>query len=250
MKMVFDLDGTICFKGKPLSEDMVQVLDSLVGQGHEIVFASARPIRDLLPILPAHMQQFPMTGGNGAFVATGGEIISTIHFDKQLADKIVRLLRTYEADYLVDSKWDYAYTGHNEHPIWRNVDPEQRAKNVPLDELNEIVKVVILHSLNEQQLLEELQQLPLVIYIHGNEGIIDISPQGVDKWAGLQELSIEPQQYIAFGNDANDMSMFKHAMRSVCVGEHPALMQVATDKVVNEEQQVILKIKELMLELD
>lgn len=249
MKIVFDLDGTICFKGKPLSEEMVQVLDTLVGKGNEIIFASARPIRDLLPVLPPHMQQFPMIGGNGAFVATGGEIISTIHFDKQIADEIVKLIRTFEASYLIDSRWDYAFTGNNEHPIRRNVDPELRAKNVHLDELNEIVKVVILHSINEQQLLEELQQLPIVIYVHGNEGIIDISPQGVDKWAGLQVLGTPPQQYIAFGNDANDVSMFKHAQRSICVGEHTALVQVATDQVVNDEKQVILKIKEVMNEI-
>ncbi|WP_309296683.1 HAD hydrolase family protein [Paenibacillus sp. L3-i20] len=30
---------------------MVQALDALVEKGHEIVFASARPIRDLIPIL-------------------------------------------------------------------------------------------------------------------------------------------------------------------------------------------------------
>ncbi|GGH19808.1 HAD-IIB family hydrolase [Paenibacillus segetis] len=245
MKIVFDLDGTICFKGKPLSKDMVQALESLAGKGHEIIYASARPIRDLLPVLPPHMQQYPMIGGNGAFVASGGEIISTIHFDKPLADKIVKLIRKYEASYLIDSRWNYAYTGNNEHPIRRNVDPEQRAANVPLDELNEIVKVVILHSINEQQLLEELQQLPIVIYVHGNEGIIDISPQGVDKWAGLQALGILPQQFIAFGNDANDVSMFKHAQRSVCVGEHNTLMQIASEHVASDENQVILKIKEL-----
>ncbi|OAB42237.1 HAD-IIB family hydrolase [Paenibacillus glacialis] len=250
MKFVFDLDGTICFKGKPLSEGMVQVLDALVEKGHEIIFASARPIRDLLPVLPPHMQHFSMIGGNGAFVATGGHIISTIHFDQQIADSITKLIKTYEADYLIDSKWDYAYSGSSEHPIRRNVDPEQRAKNIHLDELNEIVKVVILHSYNERQLLEELQKLPIVTYMHGHEGIIDISPKGVDKWAGLQKMGIEPQKFIAFGNDANDVSMFKHAQRSVCVGEHTDLLQqFATDRITNEEEQVIQKIMELMEEI-
>lgn len=30
MKFIFDLDGTICFSGKPLSERIVQALDTLI----------------------------------------------------------------------------------------------------------------------------------------------------------------------------------------------------------------------------
>ncbi|TKH44166.1 HAD family hydrolase [Paenibacillus terrae] len=249
MKFVFDLDGTICFHGKPLSEAIVQALDALVKKGHEIIFASARPIRDLLPVLPLHMQYFPMVGGNGAFVSKDGKIISTIHFDPHTADNIIKLIREFEADYLIDGVWDYAYSGDSEHPIRRNVDPEQRAQNIHLDELNEIVKVVILRSLHTQQILEELQQLPVITYRHGQEDIIDISPKGVNKWTGLQKLGIEPQQFIAFGNDANDVEMFKHARHSVCVGEHADLSQLATEKVSHEEELIITKVIELMEEM-
>lgn len=51
MKFVFDLDGTICFKGQPVSEKILSALSKLTDQGHEVIFASARPIRDILPIL-------------------------------------------------------------------------------------------------------------------------------------------------------------------------------------------------------
>ncbi|WP_314589071.1 HAD family hydrolase [Paenibacillus terrigena] len=250
MKLVFDLDGTICFRGKPLSESMVQALDTAVKKGHEIIFASARPIRDLLPVLPPHMQRYSMVGGNGAFVAKAGNIVSTIHFDQWIADTIISLITEYEAGYLIDSQWDYAYSGSNEHPIRRNVDPEQRAKNIHLHELNEIVKEVILYSHHKDQLLEELQKLPIVTYIHGDEGIIDISPEGVDKWVGLQRIGVEPQQFIAFGNDANDVSMFEHAHRSICVGELECLLQLATDQVSNIEDQVVEKIMKLLEEIN
>lgn len=238
MKFVFDLDGTICFKGKPLSQAMIQALDTLVEKGHEILFASARPIRDLLPILPLHMQHYSMIGGNGAFVAKDGEIVSTVHFDQKIAETIFKLIKDHDADYLIDSKWDYAYRSRIEHPIRNNLDPEQRAQNIHIDDLKEIVKVVILNSKNEC-LLEELQKLQIVIYEHGQEGILDISPIGIDKWAGLQKLGIEPHDFIAFGNDANDVSMFKYALRSVCVGDHEHLVQIATDRVNSNEEDVI-----------
>lgn len=50
MKFVFDLDGTICFKDQPVSEKILVSLEKLVVLGREVIFASARPIRDLLRI--------------------------------------------------------------------------------------------------------------------------------------------------------------------------------------------------------
>ncbi|MFD0587349.1 HAD-IIB family hydrolase [Paenibacillus sp. GCM10027627] len=247
MKFVFDLDGTICFKGKPLSHLMVKALDSLVEKGFDLVFASARPIRDLLPILPPHLQQCLMVGGNGAFMAEGGRIVSTVSFDSNTADAIMALIHKYEADYLVDSRWDYSFSGSLDHPIRVNIDPEQRAKAVPLEQLNEMVKAVILRSFNQQEVMEELKKLPVVLYRHGNEDIIDISPQHINKWTGLQKLGVMSGEFIAFGNDANDISMFQHAVHSVCVGEHPELLRVATEQVQSDEGAVIEKISELQM---
>lgn len=249
MKFVFDLDGTICFKGKPLSKQMIDTLELLVDRGHEIIFASARPIRDLLPILPPQMHHFPMVGGNGAFVVTKGLNISTVHFNSSTADDIIKIIKTFDADYLVDSAWDYAYSGSYEHPIRRNLDPDQRARNVRLEELNEIVKVVVLRSSNLQKMLSELRELPIVTYLHGSEDIIDISPIDVNKWTGLQMMGVPPLDFIAFGNDANDVPMFKQAMRSICIGNHHELMLLTSEQVISDEEQVIKKIIEVMEQL-
>ena len=37
MKFVFDLDGTICFKGKPLSEEITNALEACRRLGHEVI---------------------------------------------------------------------------------------------------------------------------------------------------------------------------------------------------------------------
>jgi hypothetical protein len=250
MKFVFDLDGTICFKGKPLSREMVKILDFLMEKGHELIFASARPIRDLLPILPVHMQQFPMVGGNGGFVYRSGLEISTVYLEASIADHILALLKQHEAEYLIDCQWDYCYSGDPEHPIRRNLDPGCRAKNVPLEELTEIVKVVVLSSRNHQEMLKALHILPVVTYMHGTENIIDISPKGVNKWTGLQALGVSPHEFIAFGNDANDIPMFEYASRSICVGQHEQLGQIASERVINQEKEVIDRIIEIAERLD
>ncbi|MFF2479614.1 HAD-IIB family hydrolase [Paenibacillus sp. NPDC058071] len=249
MKFVFDLDGTICFQGKPLSEQIVGVLDQLALEGHEVIFASARPIRDLLPVLPSHMHQAPMVGGNGGFVYKSGGYVASFQLETAVADRIVDLLNEYAAEHLIDSLWNYSYSGDPEHPIRKNLDPKYRAKNVRIEELEEIVKVVVLSSRDQLKLLSELEKLPVKMYKHGTEDIIDISPAGINKWSGLQALGLQPGEYIAFGNDANDIPMFQHALRSVCVGDHAELREMASESIVSGESDVIRKINEIIEEL-
>ncbi|PFJ70708.1 HAD-IIB family hydrolase [Bacillus nitratireducens] len=248
MKFVFDLDGTICFKGQPISERLLVTLEKLVAQGHEVIFASARPIRDLLPVLHERFHEYPMIGGNGSMIAIKGKIISTISFDEETLANIVQLIKNYNASYLIDGDWDYAYTGSATHPILNNLDPEGRAKNVKLDKLQSIVKILLLTSDNMEVVEEQLSNMNIVVHSHGNEGILDISPNGIDKWSGLQQLGVEEEEYIAFGNDANDITMFQHALYSVMIGESLELAPFSSEQLVlsdDVENILVQRINEL-----
>ncbi|MFB7121555.1 HAD-IIB family hydrolase [Bacillus tropicus] len=248
MKFVFDLDGTICFKGQPISKRLLVTLEKLVAQGHEVIFASARPIRDLLPVLHERFHEYPMIGGNGSMIAIKGKIISTISFDEETLTNIVQLIKKYNASYLIDGDWDYAYTGSATHPILNNLDPEGRAKNVTLDKLQSIVKILLLTSDNMEVVEEQLSNMNIVVHSHGNEGILDISPNGIDKWSGLQQLGVEEEEYIAFGNDANDITMFQHALYSVMIGESLQLAPFSSEQLVlsdDIENILVQRINEL-----
>jgi HAD superfamily hydrolase (TIGR01484 family) len=71
---VFDLDGTICLKGQAVSENILETLDELKRNGHEIIFSSARPIRDRLPVLHKRFHTFPLIGGNGSLISNNGKL--------------------------------------------------------------------------------------------------------------------------------------------------------------------------------
>jgi len=238
MKFVFDLDGTICFKGQPLSEGITNALEACIENGHEIIFASARPIRDLLPVLPETMRKFSMVGGNGAFVAQNGETIEVTAFAAEIVEEIQNIIAKFQLPYLVDGDWDYAYTGSEVHPIYRNLDPLKLAKKVALQDLKDIVKIVLFPGEQLNEILVELKKLPISLYEHGSENIVDMSPNGIDKWNGLAKLGIAEGDFIAFGNDANDASMFVKAKESVCVGEHK-VRELASLQVPSEETAVI-----------
>lgn len=231
MIFVFDLDGTICFKGKPVSETILQALENLQSRGHEVIFASARPIRDMLPVLHRRFHHYTMIGGNGALISQAGKLKYAASFTAAQLDTIKSLLNEHEATFLIDGEWDYTYTGSPDHPILNNVDPAKLANKVPLDQHQSIVKALILTANGMEELGQKLSALDVVVHRHRNEHVLDVSPNHIDKWEALSKLNIERGKYVAFGNDANDMSMFRHAAYSVMIGHHDELAQLASESI-------------------
>ncbi|MBP1903605.1 HAD superfamily hydrolase (TIGR01484 family) [Paenibacillus turicensis] len=199
MIFVFDLDGTICFKGKPVSELILTKLDQLKEQGHEIIFASARPVRDMLPVIHPRFHQHTLIGGNGALVYKKGEALHTGAFHPELRHCLEQLLAEHQATYLIDSDWDYAYTGPLIHPILNNLDTHKLAKHRELQQLKDIVKILILSANDYETLKQKLAEYDIVVHTYTDENLIDISPSGINKWYALQKLGILEQSYIAFG---------------------------------------------------
>lgn len=230
MIFVFDLDGTLCFMGKPLSKTITLALNELRENGHDIIFASARPIRDMLPILQKEFHTLPLIGGNGSLISVDGHIKSTA-FSKEQRQEIKRIIDKYDATYLIDSEWDYAYTGPNNHPILLNLDPGKLADKKSFDSLSSIVKVLFITANDMDKLVEELSTMEVVIHRHQNEEAIDISPKNVDKWTALEKICVKRHSYFAFGNDANDIPMFKNAGFSVMIGEHSELFSYANESI-------------------
>lgn len=248
MQFVFDLDGTICFTGQPVSHKILDALAKLSKDGHQVIFASARPIRDMLPIIREDFHHYTMIGGNGSLICNEGEMIHTVAFSPEDFNAIMHLIADFEATYLIDGDWDYAYTGPNDHPILLNLDPAKLANRVGLDGLPSIVKVLILTSTDNDRLADKLSELDVYINKHGNENVLDISPRGIHKWSALKMLGIEKGSYVAFGNDSNDITMFKNAFHSVMVGHHDQLASFAKESIPDEaglEQKIVEKLNEI-----
>ncbi|WP_064093485.1 HAD-IIB family hydrolase [Rossellomorea aquimaris] len=248
MHFVFDLDGTICFKGKPLSTKMVDCLLELIKSGNEVIFASARPIRDMLPVLDKRFHECTLIGGNGSLIYCRGKLICSTPFNNNELDEILSLIGKYNGTYLIDSDWDYSYTGPQNHPIKNNLDPGQLAQSKSITELQTIVKVLILTSFDFKELSRELKSLDVVVNEHKKENVLDISPKNINKWSALSSLGVKEQEFIVFGNDSNDIPMFEKAKYSVMVGRHDKLSILATDSISLEgdyEGKLVTKIRKL-----
>lgn len=237
MNFVFDLDGTLCFDGKRIDKVIIEALQELKLAGHQVIFASARPIRDLVPIIPKDFHEGLLVGGNGTFTYDHGQIQVT-HFEQQILDKLITLIHRYQLKYLADGQWDYSFTGDSAHPIYRNID-KTNSTNIPLEQLLPVCKLVLFQP--NEEVLEVLEAFPVIVTHYKTEHAIDISPLGVNKVRGLHRLNI--QQFIAFGNDSNDQCLFEHAVHSVCVGNND-VKRYAKENI--EQADVAGKIRALM----
>lgn len=251
LRFVFDLDGTVCFKGKPISSRILHSLSELTEAGIEVIFASARPIRDMLPVIDEEFHHYTMIGGNGSLISKEGKVIKSNSFSINEINEIKNLINQYNATYLIDGDWDYAYTGPDTHPILQNLDPAKLAKMVSLESLDSVVKVLFLTSNSMDELAEKLSKLNVYVNKHGKENVLDISPSGINKWSALKALGIKENTYIAFGNDANDISMFENALHTVMIGYHEHLAPFAKETISlsgDYEQKIAEKILTLSKE--
>lgn len=251
LRFVFDLDGTICFKGQPVSNRILYSLSELTEAGIEVIFASARPIRDMLPVIDEAFHHYTMIGGNGSLISKEGEVIKSNSFSTNEINEIKNLIEQYNATYLIDGDWNYAYTGPNTHPILQNLDPAKLAEMVSLESLDSVVKVLFLTSNSMDELAEKLSKLNVYVNKHSNENVLDISPSGINKRSALESLGIKENTYIAFGNDANDISMFENALHTVMIGYHEQLAPLAKERISlngDYEQEIAEKILTLSKE--
>ncbi|WP_138926421.1 HAD-IIB family hydrolase [Glutamicibacter creatinolyticus] len=227
--MVFDLDGTLCFDGVGVAAPIIRAIDRVIAAGRPVAFASARPIRDMLPLLPAAWHGHLLIGANGALVRHGRQSAARSfgEVDRRELDAIIE---RHQLAYLIDSPWDYSYTGPTGHRLRRQVDPGGLARNLPRRHLKRYCKVLLFSD--APQVLDCLSRLQLVAHRHTGQGLIDLSPGRTTKAEAAAQWLAGP--FVAFGNDANDAQLFTAAQFSVCVGSHP--VAGLADLVIAEQQ--------------
>lgn len=217
--MVFDVDGTISFDGVGIDDRIAAALVSL-SERRRVIFASARPIRDLLPVLPPELHENALIGGNGAFTRSDGKL-TIVGFSPEHRHALDTVIDEYGVGALVDGAWDYSFTGDEMHPIFRQLDAGQAADNVARETIAAYSKVVLFTD--DPAVIEAVVHTGLPHSVHVEEKTVDIAPSDVTKLQALHGLGVRDGEYIAFGNDANDIAMLQNARTSYRVGRFPGL---------------------------
>ncbi|KRK86339.1 HAD superfamily hydrolase [Levilactobacillus koreensis JCM 16448] len=248
MNYVFDVDGTLSFNETSIEPDIIASIKKLERMGNQIIFASARPIRDLIPIIP-EFQDNILIGGNGAIVSMADTVKVMSPISEKDFNYLRRLIKKYNLEHVVDGKWNYSAQVSSENAIIKQLDPNGLAKNVPIEEISNPIKAILL-GIDNRQMSQMTNMIgsntDLELIEHIGERNLDMTSKGINKSSTLGLLGIK--QYIAFGNDMNDIRMLSGAVKSFWVKTKPDLSaQAATFDYSLEPNQVASAIQDLCI---
>lgn len=247
MKFVFDVDGTICFNGQFIEPELVNEIKRIEKQ-NEVIFASARPIRDLLPVVRNFEYNF-LIGGNGSIISREGEIEVIKAIPGVAYSKIKDLIRKYHLKYIVDGTFDYASNVSESSNIYKQLDPDNLANKVEMEAIEEPIKIILI-DIPKEIFVEIKKHISMLgsnisILYHDGEHNIDITAKGINKFSTLQKI-IGNEAYIAYGNDVNDYELLQNATQSFYVSDKVEKLPFDTTEVVKSNfESLVMSLKKL-----
>ncbi|MDU7021706.1 MAG: HAD hydrolase family protein [Staphylococcus epidermidis] len=196
MNFIFDIDGTICFDGCSIDPSIKQRLFKLRQANHNVMFASARPIRDLLPVIPEFADD-TLIGGNGSIISKNGQIEIVSVINEHDISLIKKLIKKYQLSYIIDDKFNYASNLDTNNELYQRIDPDGKAQSLDMDEIRNPIKAILLNI--------------------DKKNFDMIAHQLVSQSHGIELIRHYSGDYIAFGNDHNDVHMLEHASQGYFV---------------------------------
>ncbi|MDK1313451.1 HAD-IIB family hydrolase [Pseudoalteromonas ardens] len=221
MNFVFDLDGTTVFHAQRMHDDIKEGLLALERQGGQLYFATARPLRDTLPVLPECFWHHPIIGCNGAMFSQNKAVVNAHCFDPMQITTVLNWLDNHEIAYLFDGHWQYAISDKphhfHQHVAELGIPPgcNQALRHEP------IVKLLVLEDQHHDQVKHMCEQTlsHFEVYHHNGHHCFDLVPERSNKLTALLDLGLNMQQTMCFGNDVNDIAMLEAARQAYVVGE-------------------------------
>lgn len=216
--IVFDIDGTISFDGETIGQEIIIAIENLIKRGNKVILASARPIRDMIPLISKYkvLNDLDLIGGNGTIVRINQQIKCEEILESDVK-KIIKIAEEIDNKLLIDGDWNYYYNGPKNIELYNRISSCITAKNVPYTELSKVIKMIVLTKNISDLKLECLEQ-KYHINCYDEEEMIDILPVNVNKYLSLKKY-FKINSYIAFGNDVNDIELLDNAERAFIVGD-------------------------------
>lgn len=197
--MTFDVDGTLSEHGTAIPHAVAEKLRSFEKQGIHISIVSGKPAYYLAGLARGMgLEKAKLIGENGCVIFNSATLEET-HLVKRL--KAVDEIQEKVLEHFKDSVW------LQPNRIALTVFPKKRTE-VP------VIAAFI------REMMTPIKE-EVIMYEHVDA--IDIIPVGVDKGVAIkkltEELHIERENILAFGDSTNDLPMFKAAGKVIIIGK-------------------------------
>jgi len=258
-----DVDGTLLNGEEIITSRTRDVINAAVAAGTHFILATGRPPRWIAPVVD-ELGFAPMAVcANGAVIydAATDRIVSarTIPVDvlSELAEIASRVVpgAGLAAERIGESAHDSATPQFVSAPgyehAWLNPDNTE----VSYGDLLSAPAVKLLVRKPDMPSAELAEVLIRHVGVLGdvtystNSGLVEISPIGISKALGIQEiarpLEIAADEVVAFGDMPNDVEMLRWAGHGVAMGNaHPEAMAAANEVTANNDDDGVARVLE------
>ncbi|MBS0351394.1 MAG: HAD family phosphatase [Proteobacteria bacterium] len=221
--IIFDIDGTITENGQPISKEIESLIEVILSKGINVILATARPLRDTLPLLPQKHHELPIIGCNGAMISRYSKVQSAKKIPKNTVNLVKNYLDEMKVPYVIDGLYGYAIS--SEHSDFHSyIQNKLGSKPMIYEELElqGITKILLLKfDLFLKSELEKIignEENKLTMHHHKLEGFVDLVAENTNKFYAAIEMGIDLSCTAVFGNDFNDIMLLKNAYLPYIVG--------------------------------
>jgi len=197
--IVFDLDGTLAKLGKGIIPEDLMLLRSLEDKGIRIAICSGKPTYYLCGFMrQVELKQPILIGENGAIIQFGVDLPPRNYHVLPCSEDARQTIRFLHAEFekLLPGLW------YQPNQIGLTPFPANQ------EEFSIIAGCIEQHQENVRD---------VTVYRHVDS--FDITPNGIDKYAGLaylgKLLGITREETVAVGDGINDYPMFDYARHAI-----------------------------------
>lgn len=220
IKMIItDLDETLLYSDKSISEYTISVLEKCRAKGIKIVFATARSTKAASKILVQFTPDI-FVGYGGAMVLAGEKVIYRFDIPADISAKLINdCLKEPDIMHVLATNEVVSYT--NETNYYDERLSHYQNFDFSSDNTISYLKISVISSNNE--LVERIAaNYPMLDFLRykGEDFYRFANPKAV-KWNAIKAISdfynISTDMFVAFGDDKNDLEMIEKCGIGVAV---------------------------------
>ena len=264
---ISDLDGTLLNSEGKLSEYTIQRLNKMIDQGLDFTIATARGFDSVKSILEPLNLKYPVILNNGLFIydLEKDQVIQEYSIDLSIVNDLLEDLNKFNISPMISAKENDAYkvyySGEQNHGEREFIKVHGQSSELEFIKVESIhltdQKVMSLFSIGTKEALQEVtahlkEKYPLEINlfydIYSQYYWLEINPLNASKGQAALYLKkkYDFKRLITFGDNLNDLSMFKISDESYAmVSGNSIVKPEATDIIgTNDDDSVIKYIEE------
>lgn len=231
----FDLDGTIAQKDGKISDENIRAIKYLQSNGIKVGIATGRTIQTMQEEIDKIQPNLPIITANGSAILSKNKSILNETFLSYDSWIVIDTLIDFGFSFIIYTK-NGIYTNNENNVFFRRLFDrvskyDDKYKNFELEEVKNIAwlkrkktyKILVSFDseYEKEMLISKLSEINSIDCFASSGNVLEICPKNVSKGNAIKTISsameININEMIVFGDNDNDVSMFKLVNNSVCL---------------------------------